>query len=223
MSLALALVVALFASLVPDIIWYELGRRRGGRVLGLLCRISLEPDSCVRRTEGLFMKHGRFALLIAKFFPGLSTVAPPLAGIVGVGRRQFVLLDSGAALLWAGCWTGVGYLFRHTLELVARNSARLGNLVVVIFVAALVAYVAYKFLQRQHFLRTLRMARITPEELKGYLDAGDADLIIVDTRSVLDVNAAPYRIPGAIWIPAEDIDRRDHEIPNDREIVLYCT
>src|SRR5215467_5170575 len=80
MSLAPAIVVALFASLAADIIWYELGRRRGGRVLGLLCRISLEPDSCVRRTEGLFMKHGRFALLIAKFFPGLSTVARPWPG-----------------------------------------------------------------------------------------------------------------------------------------------
>jgi membrane protein DedA with SNARE-associated domain len=223
MSLALALAVALFASLVPDILWYELGRRRGGRVLGLLCRISLEPDSCVRRTQRVFVKSGRFALLIAKFFPGLSTIAPPLAGIVGVRRRQFIMLDSGGALLWAGSWMGVGYLFSDALELIARQPAHLGNLALVIFAAAMVAYVGYKFFRRQRFRRTLRMARITAEELKGRLDAGGSDLTIIDTRSVLDVKMAPYRIPGAIWITAEDIDRRHHEIPNDREIVLYCT
>lgn len=223
MSLALALVVALFASLVPDMVWYELGRRRGGRVLRLLCRISLEPDSCVRQTQRVFVKSGRFALLIAKFFPGLSTIAPPLAGIVGVRRRQFIMLDSGGALLWAGSWMGVGYLFSDALDLIVRQPAHIGNFILVIFVAALVAYIGYKFLQRQRFLRTLRMARITADELKGRLDVGDSDLTIIDTRSVLDVNTTPYVIPGAIWIAAEDIGRRHHEIPNDREIVLYCT
>ena len=223
MSLAFALVVALFASLVPDILWYELGRRRGGRVLGLLCRISLEPDSCVRRTQRVFLKGGRFALLIAKFFPGLSTIAPPLAGIVGVGRRQFILLDGGGALLWAGSWMGVGYLFRDTLLLVASQSVHMGDFILVIFVAALAGYIGCKFFQRQRFLRTLMMARITTEELKGRLDAGDSDLTIIDTRSVLDVNTTPYRIPRAIWIAPEDIDRRYHEIPKDREIVLYCS
>ena len=93
MSAPLAFAAALAASLPPDIVWYELGRRRGGRVLGVLCRISLEPDSCVRRTENLFQRRGRSALLIAKFVPGLSTVAPPLAGLVGIARWQFVLLE----------------------------------------------------------------------------------------------------------------------------------
>jgi membrane protein DedA with SNARE-associated domain/rhodanese-related sulfurtransferase len=217
MSLAFALVVALFASLVPDMVWYELGRRRGGRVLRLLCRISLEPDSCVRRTQRVFVKSGRFAWLIAKFFPGLSTIAPPLARIIGVRRPQFIILDSGGALLWAGSWMGVGYLFSDALDLIVRQPAHIGNLILVIFVAALVAYIGYKFLQRQRFLRTLRMARITVEELKDRLDANDSDFIIVDTRSVLDVNTTPYGIPGAIWITAEDIGRRYHEIPTDRE------
>jgi len=108
-----------------------------------------------------------FRITDREVLSGAEYRRPPLARITGVGRRQFVLLDSGAALLWAACWAGLGYLFRHTLELVARKAAHLGNLVVVIFVAALVAYVAYKFLQRQHFLRMLRMARITAEELKA--------------------------------------------------------
>jgi len=118
MSVPLALVVTLAASLLPDVVWYELGRRRGGRVLGFLCRISLEPDSCVRRAEDSFAKHGRGFLLVAKFFPGLSTVAPPLAGVVGISRQQFLLLDSAAALVWAGSWAAVGYLFSDALELI---------------------------------------------------------------------------------------------------------
>jgi len=223
MSLVLALGVVLAASLPPDLVWYELGRRRGGRVLGLLCRISLEPDSCVRRTENLFTRSGRKALLVAKFFPGLSTVAPPLAGMVGVGRRQFIVLDSMGAIVWGGAWMGLGYVFSDALELVAARAAHLGNYVLLLVGAALASYVAIKFIQRQRFLRGLRIARITPDELKGRLDAGDGDLAIIDTRSALEVNAAPYAIRGAMWIAADEIDQRHLEVPRDREIVLYCT
>jgi membrane protein DedA with SNARE-associated domain len=223
MSLTLAFAAAIAASLPPDVIWYELGRRRGARVLGLLCRISLEPDSCVRRAENLFMQRGRRALLIAKFLPGLSTVAPPLAGMVGIARWQFLALDIAAALLWAGTWMGLGYVFSDALELVAAQAARLGNALGLVVGAALAAYVGFKFVQRQRFLRSLRIARITPEELKGRLDAGDETLTIIDTRSALEVNAVPFTIPGALWIAAEDIDRRHDALPRGREIVLYCS
>jgi membrane protein DedA with SNARE-associated domain len=223
MSPALAFGAALAASLPPDIVWYELGRRRGGRVLGFLCRISLEPDSCVRRTENLFMQRGRKALLIAKFVPGLSTVAPPLAGMVGIARWQFILLDIAGAIVWSGAWMGLGYVFSDALELVASRADRLGSGIGVIVGAALASYILIKFVKRQRFLRSLRIARITPEELKRRLDTGDNSLTIVDTRSALDVTAAPYAIPGAIWIAAEEIDRRHLEVPRDREIVVYCS
>lgn len=223
MSPALAFGSALAASLPPDIVWYELGRRRGGRVLGFLCRIALEPDSCVRRTQNLFIRRGRGALLVAKFVPGLSTVAPPLAGIVGIARWQFILLDTAAAVLWAGAWMGLGYAFSDALELVAWQADRLGDWLLVIVGAALAGYALIKFFQRRRFLRSLRIARITPDELKRRLEIGDESLAIIDTRSVLDVNAAPYAVPGAIWITAEEIDRRRDELPRDREIVLYCS
>ena len=223
MSPALALGVALVASLPPDVVWYELGRHRGGRVLGFLCRISLEPDACVRRTENLFMRHGRRALLIAKFLPGLSTIAPPLAGMVGVARWQFILLDGVGAFIWAAAWMGLGYVFSDALELAASHAARLGNYALVVVGAALGTWVVVKFVQRRRFLRRIRMARITPDELKRRLDAGDGGLIVIDTRSALDVNTAPYAIPGALWIAAEEIGRRHHEVPRDREIVLYCS
>jgi membrane protein DedA with SNARE-associated domain len=223
MSVTVALGAALAASLLPDLIWYELGRRRGGRVLGLLCRISLEPDSCVRRTETLFMERGRKALVIAKFLPGFSTVAPPLAGMVGVPRWQFIALDLAAVILWAGTWMGLGYVFSDILELVASRAARLGHGLGVAVAAALAGYVAIKFIQRRRFLHSLRIARITPEELKRRLDEGDPTVAVVDTRSLLDVTAVPFMIPGATWIAAEDIDRRGLELPRDREIVLYCS
>jgi membrane protein DedA with SNARE-associated domain len=223
MSLALALAAALAASLPVDLIWYELGRRRGGRILGLLCRISLEPDSCVRRTQNLFLLRGRKTLVIAKFFPGLSTVAPPLAGMVGIGRAQFLVLDIAGAILWAGTWMSVGYVFSDILELVAARAARLGHWLGVVAAVALVGYIGIKFLQRWRFLRSLRVARITPEELKRRLDSADATVAVVDTRSALDVKSVPYAIAGALWVPAEDIDRRQGELPRDREIVLYCS
>ena len=223
MSLTLAFGAALAASLPPDLVWYELGRRRGARVLGLLCRISLEPDSCVRRTENLFLQRGRKALVIAKFFPGLSTIAPPLAGMIGIARWQFLVLDILATVLWAGTWMMLGYVFSDALELLASRAALLGHSLAVVLGAVLAAYILIKFVQRQRVLRSLRIARITPEELKGRLDSGDVTLAIVDARSLLDVKAVPYAIPGARWIAAEEIDRHHGELPRDRDIVLYCS
>ena len=223
LSLLVALGVAVVASLPPDLIWYELGRRRGSRVLGVLCRVSLEPDSCVRRTENLFIRHGRRTLLIAEFLPALSTIAPPLAGIVGVAPGQFILLDTLAAILWAGVWIGLGYAFSDALEVVAGQAARLGNGLLTVVGVTLAAYITTKFTQRRRFLRSLRMARITPDELKRRLDLDDSDLVIVDARSRLDADAVPYGIPRALWITAEEIDRRFQELPRGREIVLYCS
>ncbi len=223
MSVWIALGVAVAASLPADLVWYELGRRRGRRVLGFLCRVSLEPDSCVRRTENLFMRQGRRTLLIAKFLPGLSTVAPPLAGIVGIPQAQFLFLDTLGAVIWSGAWVALGFLFTDAIDLVAAEAARLGNWVLVVMGAALSGYIFVKYVQRQRFLRSLRVARITPEELKRRLDAGDDSLAVIDTRSSLDVSTAPYMIRGARWIAAEEIDRRRQEIPADRELVLYCS
>src|SRR5262249_3314723 len=161
--------------------------------------------------------HGRGVLLFAKFLPGLSTVAPPLAGVVGISRHQFLALDSAAALIWAGAWAAVGYLFSDALEMILVGSSRLGNVALSVAVAALVTYVAIKFTKRQLFLRSLRMARITVDELRGRLAAGDATLTVVDTRSALELKHTPYAIPGALWIPSDEIDRRHLEIPRDRD------
>jgi membrane protein DedA with SNARE-associated domain/rhodanese-related sulfurtransferase len=222
MSLVTALLVPVAASLPPDLAWYYLGRVKGGKVLGFLCRMSLEPDSCVRDTENLFHRHGPRALLLAKFIPGFSTVAPPLAGIVGMGAATFLIYDTAGALIWAGLCAGVGALFSNQLEQVALLFDQTGGWFLTIIGVGLVGFIAYKFLHRQKFLRDLRMAKITVDELKQRMDAGDL-ITVLDVRHPLALELDPETIPGALNFLMEEIEQRHHEIPRDRDIILYCS
>jgi len=207
-------------ALVVDFVWYEVGRRRGAGVLVRLCRLSLEPDVCVRRTENVFARYGVRAMLVAKFLPGLTTVMPPLAGIFAVQRVRFAGYELAGVVLWAGTWLGLGYLFSEAISLVAARAAALGRMAGVVVALALVGYVGLKALRRRLFLRRLRTARMAPDELKQRLDQGEA-LTIVDLRTRLDVAAVPYAIPGSHWIATDEID--EAELPRDREVVLYCS
>ena len=222
MSLAAALLVPVAASLPPDLAWYYLGRQKGGKVLGFLCRLSLEPDSCVRDTENVFHRNGPRALLLAKFVPGFSTVAPPLAGIVGMPATTFILYDLGGTLIWAAVSAGVGALFSNQLEQLIGLFDQAGGMMLVILLLGLAGFVGYKFYHRQKFLRHLRMAKISVDELKRRLDAGES-ISVVDVRHPLALDLEPESIPGAINFTLEDIEHRHHEIPRDRDIVLYCS
>ena len=222
MGFAHLLGIAVIASLLSDIIWYEVGRRRGMRVLHVLCRISLEPDSCVRQTEDLFSRRGLASLLMAKFVPGLSTVAPPLAGITRMPLWRFVLFDGLGALLWAGVFAVLGVLFSEQLEGVALVVATLGSWLLAILSGGLGAYLLWKFVARRRFLRRLRVARITAEELHQKLEAG-TEIMIVDLRHPLEFDADPVGIPGAVRFSVQDIEGDRLKIPQDREVILYCS
>jgi hypothetical protein len=190
--------------------------------LSFLCRISLEPDSCVRRTEESFSRRGARSLLIAKFVPGYSTAAPPLAGIMRMPFARFVVFTGVGGLLWAGAFVGLGWLFSRQLELVASYAMRLGSGLVALLAAALAAYIASKYIARQRFLRRIRIARITPEELKAKLDRGE-DVMVVDVRHRVEFESEPTIIPGALHLMIEELEARHQEVPRDRDIVLYCT
>ncbi len=222
LSLPLALALAVAASLVADFIWYELGRYRGHSILSLLCRISLEPDSCVRRTENLFAQRGARSLLVAKFIPGLSTAAATLAGMLRMRLWRFFVWDATGALLWAGAFAGVGFIFSAQLDRVAVYAQRLGAGLLVLLLGGLAAYIAFKYYQRRRFIRALRIARITPEELKQKLDAGE-DVVVVDLRHSVELESDNVRVPGAMHLDPGEIEQRHLEIPRDRDIVLYCT
>jgi membrane protein DedA with SNARE-associated domain len=222
LSFALVLLVSIVASILGDVVWYEMGRRRGVRVLQFLCRVSLEPDSCVRRTETIFGRYGAGSLILSKFVPGLSTAAPPLAGIFGMRLQRFIAFAGLGALLYAGTFAGLGYLFSAQLEKMAEGVLRLGEGLAVLAGGALAAYILAKFYQRRRFLHRLRTSRITPEELKERIDGGQ-EIVIVDLRHALDVEAEPHHIPGALHLSPDELDARHGEIPRDRDIVLYCT
>ena len=216
------LALAVAASVAGDTVWYLAGRLRGVQVLGLLCRVALEPDSCVRRTEETFGRYGARSLLFAKFVPGLSTAAPPLAGMVRMPVGRFLLFTGLGGLVWAGAFVGLGALASGQLERIAAGATRLGTGVIALLAGAFGVYVGAKYAARRRFLRRLRIARISPEELKGRMDAGEA-LMLVDVRHSLDFQADPAIIPGALHLTTEELAARHQEIPRDREIVLYCT
>lgn len=223
-QLDLSTIVALsvLASLLSDTLWFAIGRRRGASVLGLLCRISLEPESCVRRTETMFAGRGPLTVVLAKFLPGLSTAAPPLAGMFGMPLHRFLWLDGLGALLWTVACVVPGYLCSDRLEQIADNAALTGTWLLALLGAVVGLYVLWKFVRRQLFLRRLRTARLLPEALKQLLDDGAAPFI-VDLRHAIDFASDPYVIPGALRIEPEAITDRHAEIPRDRDIVLYCT
>jgi membrane protein DedA with SNARE-associated domain len=222
LSLPGAVGLGVLASLVADLIWYTVGRLRGSRVLGLLCRVSLEPDTCVRRTENVFLRHGVRFLLFAKFVPGLGTVGPPLAGIVRVGVLRFAIYSATGAFLWAGAWMAVGYGAGQAVERVVTRAGQVGAILAVALAVVILGYVVLKWIGRRRFLRSLRIARVSPEDLKARLDSGEKPLI-VDLRTTLDVTAAPYAIPGAIRLAAEDLEHGTRELPRDRDVILYCS
>ena len=222
LHLGLALLIAVTASALSDVLWYEIGRRRGAKVLNLLCRISLEPDSCVRRTENLFARHGARSLLIAKFIPGYNTVAPPLAGIFGMRLGHFLLFDFLGALIWIGAFMALGFAFGDQLETVLENATWIGSHLGAVILAGLVLYTLWKYVQRQRFLRELRISRISPGELREKISGGE-EVVVVDLRHKSEFEADPESIPGALHLPVEDVETRGEEIPSGREIVLFCT
>jgi membrane protein DedA with SNARE-associated domain/rhodanese-related sulfurtransferase len=219
---AVVVAAAAIAALAGDLIWYELGRLHGRAVLRLLCRISLEPDYCVRRTEDAFERLGLWTLLPAKFIPGINAAAVPLAGMMKTPLLRFLLFDIPSVTVWSGGYTLLGYVFSVEIERIIVYLSRLGTSMLLFAAAGLSLYVAYKIYQRRRFLKTLSVWRITPEELKAKMDAKES-VLIFDTRNRLDRNTEPVRIPGAFHVLPEHIEFHPEDIPCEQEIVLYCT
>ena len=222
MHFSLILFVCVAGSLIADFAWYEIGRRKGSSVLRLLCRISLEPDSCVRRTETLYEKYGEKSLLWAKFVPGLNTAAPPVAGMFRMPLGRFLLFDFLGSFFWSGSFLGLGWLFSDQLEDVALYLRRLGFWLVFLLGMALAAYIVQKYEDRRRFMKTLAKDRITTDELKAMLDRGEP-MTIIDLRHALDALPDPRTLPGALRMEPRELRRRQMEIPRDRGVILYCT
>jgi membrane protein DedA with SNARE-associated domain/rhodanese-related sulfurtransferase len=219
MSLAFAWSLAIAASMAGDSLWFLLGRYRGASILNLFCRISLEPDTCVRKTQTTYSQHGVNWLLFAKFVPGLSTIAPPMAGMFKVAPWRFLAMDAAGGMLWSGAYLLVGWLFRNQLEIAAFYLERLGSGLVVLVFGSLLLYIGFKYFQRQRVYHDLRVSRITPAELKKQMDRGE-QVILIDLRS--DYERQEGSIPGSLAPVNDDLESLVPAITQN-EIVLYCS
>ncbi|MEO7143873.1 MAG: rhodanese-like domain-containing protein [Bryobacteraceae bacterium] len=216
-----ALAVVLVAAVAGDATWYQLGRSRGAAVLRLLCRISLEPDSCVRTTRIRFEKLGSFALVIAKFVPGLSTAAPPMAGVTRMPLGNFLLADSAGSLVWGAAFLAAGYLFGEQLEHAAASAARWGGWFLAIASGLLALYIGWKYYRRRRFLHHLRGARVQPEAVKAMLDRSEP-VFLIDVRSAAEVEETG-KLRGAVWLDLQTLESAPPEIPRDRDVIVYCS
>jgi membrane protein DedA with SNARE-associated domain/rhodanese-related sulfurtransferase len=213
---------SVLACLMADCAWYLLGQMYGIRVLKTLCRVSLEPDSCVSQTQTRFERWGINSIVIAKFVPGLAIIAPPLAGAMKIGWWRFIFLTTCSAVLWVGSALLAGVLFKAQIARFVLHLDRIGNVVGAVAVLLLAAYIGYKWWERRRFYRMLRMARISVTDLYELIEAGAAP-VVIDVRSPTARALEPRFIPGALEVSVPDIAQALKELPRDREIILYCT
>lgn len=214
------LAAAMSASILADTIWYLIGRWQGHRVLRLVCKVSLSPDSCVRRTEDLFERRGMLSLVFAKFIPGYNTVAPPLAGAMGTSLPTFLLWGGLGGLLWIVFALTLGWVFHGAVDRALAWLSTLGLWAAIVVGAALALLIGFKAWERRRLRRLLALARITVDELRDRIDSGEAP-VIVDVRTRRAHGAG--HIPGALRMALEEMDEKLSDLPRDREVVLYCT
>lgn len=220
-SFAYVIAAASLASLAGDGVWFLGGKRYGYRVLRLLCRISLSPDSCVRQSEALIGRWGGASLIAAKFLPGLSAVASPMAGALGMTGRKFVVFQLIGSLLWASAFAGIGIVFRNDVAgaLAAISEMGMGGVGLLLFLV--IGYLAWRYIRRQLELRDGSIPRITAGELAELL-VSDAKPLLVDVRPAAIHDLDPRLIPGAVSVELPKIRSWARGLPRTQEIILYC-
>jgi membrane protein DedA with SNARE-associated domain/rhodanese-related sulfurtransferase len=224
LSLPACLGVALVASLLADGIWYSVGRTKGGKVLNLMCKLSWRPDTCVSKTKNAFSALGINTLLFAKFVPGLSTLAPPLAGITQIPVVKFVLYDGAGIIIWALVpLVGGVYVQKMFVTLETQAYSLIPHLPWICG-TLIIAVLAWRYINRTRYMKAIRfslLGGINPEELKNLLDE-DKDITVVDVRDEISAKASPVILPKARWIPYSVLTEKYNELPLDKPIILYC-
>ena len=220
-SLTGVFAVAFVGCMVGDALWYAAGWYYGRRVISMLCRISLAPSSCVRQTESRFERWGPLTLIVAKFVPGLSTVARPLAGTLRMDWKSFGALDGLGSALWIGATMWAGIFFHAQIGVVLNGLGKIGPAAFGFVLGLIVAYVALKWWERLRFARLMRVARIEPAELRRLMRESKPP-VVVDLRSQMGRDLDRRTIPGALVMSLDEVTRRLNELPANREIVFYC-
>src|SRR5579862_1005425 len=218
------LLAAMVALLIGDTAQFWLGRYSGWALLGFLCRVSMNPETCILRSAESFYKRGKVTLVIAKFIPGINTMAAPLAGSMNMRFGQFLQLDFAGALLYSVTYLGVGYLSRDFLAATLNGFHAAGRAMEVVVFVTLVVYATYRI---THFVRYKKyriMPRVQVQELAARLASDQAGrVLIVDVRSHGYYDIGSERIKGSIRIEPNNLDEEIKNLPKDKDIYLYCT
>jgi membrane protein DedA with SNARE-associated domain/rhodanese-related sulfurtransferase len=216
-----ALGAVVVACLVADSGWYFLGRARGGKVVRVLCRISMEPEACVRRTEDGIARYGALFLVVSKFLPGLGLLPAPTAGQSKLRLASFLVFDGVGSLIWAGAYIIVGRFLGRTLEHNERFFHLAAPFAGVAFVAAAVGLLIGRLIRRYRFRRRFATARIAPAELRGRMELGEP-FYVVDLRHPTSAAADGRSFPGSVHLTPDQVVANRDQIPTDRDVVLFC-
>jgi membrane protein DedA with SNARE-associated domain len=218
------LLAAILALLLGDTVQFWLGRYMGWLLLGFLCRVSINPETCILRSAESFYKRGKATLVIAKFIPGVNTMAAPLAGSMKMRFWQFLRLDFAGSLLYAVTYLSVGYLSRDFLVSLLRGFHVAGLAMEVVVVAAVVAYAIYRVVQYGRHRMYRVVPRIQVQELATLLASEEGNkVLIVDVRSHGYYDGGSARIKGSIRIEPNNLEEEIKTLPKDKDIYLYCT
>lgn len=224
LNLLSVVAVGILGCLLGDLAWYEAGRLKGNKVLRVLCSLAPNPRLYAYKARTIFARYGVRSIVVAKFVPGLDAVAPPLAGMSKVSRPRFLAYDAVGSALWSGFYVGLGYLFRKRVDLVTLYTSRVGSAIIFSLVALFVLYAGRQSFLLLKMVLKLRLARITPQQLKRRLEAGD-EILIIDLQTFTDEDSqALYGIPGAVLVdPFRLRGRESIRLRNGVDVVLYCS
>jgi rhodanese-related sulfurtransferase len=200
------------------------GRWRGRALLAGICRVSISPDTCVRRTDDMIVRYGMALLLVAKYIPGIATVAIPTAAASGLSYRRFLVNEVAGSALWCGPLVALGWIFGREVRALLEDLARWGGWALLLIAVLFAAYIGAKLLQRWRLRKLYHLVRIDPDEAGRMIASEGSRVAILDARSKLALEEDPRRLPLAILI--EDMDRAIEELPPDlreKTVITFCT
>jgi membrane protein DedA with SNARE-associated domain len=224
LSPAAVLFLGLAAMMIGDSLLFVLGRQMGWALLGFLCRVSANPESCILTSAESFYKRGKTTLLVAKFIPGLNSMAPPLAGSMKMRLAQFWRLDFAGAALYIGAYFGLGYVFRDFLGILTRGFQETSLVLTELLLVAVLAYIVYKVWNFYRNRDYRVVPRVQVEELARRLKSEEKDkILLVDVRSHGYYDAGAQRIRGSIRLEPNHLAAELPSLARDKDIYLYCT
>jgi membrane protein DedA with SNARE-associated domain len=223
LSPTLVLAAAITAMMFGDILLFILGRYTGWALLGFLCRLSLNPETCILRSAETFYKRGRVALIFAKFVPGVNTMAPPLAGSMKMKFAQFLRLDFAGTCLYVSAYAGLGYVFRDFVVKITRGLQSAGQAFTEVVVVAIFVFLIYRIVHYRRDKITGVIPRIEVEELAKRMVIAENQIVLVDVRSHGYYDSGAARIAGSIRLEPNQLSEEWKTLPRDKDIYVYCT